>query len=82
MLLSEKGLQSEALIRVGRAKMALPTQNNKRQNISLRKKRQKRTIHRPYTKEIQTIIEKNNIAINDYATNKNKETPCHNFVES
>jgi hypothetical protein len=76
MLLSEKVLQSKALIlELAEQKWHFRLKAIKGKTYLCARKDQKERYIGPYTKEIQTIIEKNNIAINDYTTNKNKETP-------
>ena len=81
MLLSEKVLQSEALIlELAEQKWHFRLKAIKGKTYLCARKDQKERYIGPYTKEIQTIIEKNNITTNDYTntnknTNNNKETP-------
>jgi hypothetical protein len=77
-MLSKKVLQSETVIlELAEQKWHFRLKAIKGKIYLCARKDQKERYLGPYSKEIQNIMEKNNIAINDYTNNKNsnKETP-------
>jgi len=80
-MLSEKVLQSKLILELAGQKWHFRLKAIKGKTYLCARKDQKERYLGPYSKEIQDIIEKNNITINDYTTpnnnknNNNKETP-------